>query len=155
MGPDMFMQTPERPKNMRKLLDMIKQAMQDERHDNKKYRMLMDMTDNRDIRDNFRIASEDEAKHYRMFQSIYHDLTGEEIEVPVPKVELEPRFIDNIKTSINGELGAVEMYRDIRSMLNSKRHRDMLFEIITDEQEHATRHVWSYAIESSRQQAGR
>lgn len=146
MSPDMYMQAPDRPKNMRKLLDLIKEAMHDERHDNKKYRMLMEMTDNRDVRENFRFAMEDEAKHYRMFQEIYEDLTGEEIEIPVPKVELESRMLDNLKTSINGELGAVEMYRDIRSMLNSKKHRDMLYEIITDEQEHATRFVWSYAI---------
>jgi rubrerythrin len=132
--------------NMRKLLDMIKKAMHDEKHDNKKYRMMMDMTDNKDVRDNIRHAYEDEAKHYRMFQEIYRDLTGEEIEIPTPKVELSDRFIDNIKSSIQGELGAVELYRDIRSMLNTKRHRDMLFEIITDEQEHAARFIYSYAI---------
>lgn len=146
MSPDKYMESPDKPKNMRRLLELIKEAMQDERHDNRKYRMMQDMTDNRDIKENLRFAMEDEGKHYRMFQDIYEDLTGEEIEIPVPKVDLEPRFIDNIKTSINGELGAVEMYRDIRAMLISKRHRDMLYEIITDEQEHATRFVWSYAI---------
>lgn len=146
MSPDKYMEGPDRPKNMRRLLELIKEAMHDERHDNRKYRMMQDMTDNKDIKENLRFAMEDEGKHYRMFQDIYEDLTGEEIEVPVPKVDLEPRFIDNIKTSINGELGAVEMYRDIRAMLVSKKHRDMLYEIITDEQEHATRFVWSYAI---------
>ncbi len=146
MNPDMYMQIPDEPKNIRRLLDLIKDAMKDERHDNKKYRMMQDMTDNRDVKENLRFAFEDEGKHYRMFQSIYEDLTGEEIEIPTPKVDLEPRFIDNIKTSINGELSAVEMYRDIRAMLSSKKHRDMLYEIITDEQEHATRFVWSYAI---------
>ncbi|MGB7605771.1 MAG: ferritin-like domain-containing protein [Lutisporaceae bacterium] len=146
MSPDMYMQNPEGSKNIRKLLDLIKEAMRDERHDYKKYRMMQDMTDNRDIKENLRFAYEDEGKHYRMFQSIYEDLTREEIEIPTPKVELEPRFIDNIKTSINGELAAVEMYRGIRAMLCSKKHRDMLYEIITDEQEHATRFVWSYAI---------
>jgi len=38
------------------------------------------------------------------------------------------------------------MYRDIRAMLTSKKHRDMLYEIITDEQEHATRFVYIYAM---------
>lgn len=137
MGPDMYKQ---------KLLDMIKEAMKDERHDHKKYKMMMEMTDNKEIRENIRFAYEDEAKHYRMFQEIYEDLAGEEIDIPVPKVEVADRLIDNVKSSIQGELAAVEFYRDIRSMLTSKKHRDMLFEIITDEQEHATRFVYIYAM---------
>lgn len=144
MSPEMMMNANNQ--HMRKLLDLIKEAMRDERHDNKKYKMMMDMTDNKEIKDNIRFAYEDEAKHYRMFQEIYHDLTGQEIEIPVPKVELSDRFIDNVKSSIQGELAAVELYREIRSMLNSKKHRDMLYEIITDEQEHATRFVYIYAM---------
>ncbi len=137
MGTDMYMP---------KLLDMIKEAMKDERHDHKKYKMMMEMTDNKEIKENIRFAYEDEAKHYRMFQEIYEDLTGEEIEIPVPKVEVADRLVDNVKSSIQGELAAVEFYRSIRAMLTSKKHRDMLYEIITDEQEHATRFVYIYAM---------
>lgn len=145
MRSDMYMMNINK-QHMSKLLDMIKEAMQDERHDNKKYKMMMEMTENKEIKENIRHAYEDEAKHYRMFQEIYHDLTGEEIDVPVPKVELADRFIDNVKSSIQGELAAVELYRDIRAMLTSKKHRDMLYEIITDEQEHATRFVYIYSM---------
>ncbi len=145
MSPDMYMMNPKK-RPMKKLLDMIKEAMKDERHDNKKYKMMMEMTENREIRDNIKFAYEDEAKHYRMFQEIYEDLTGEEIEIPVPKVELADRFIDNIKSSIQGELDAVELYRQIRALLSSKKHRDMLYEIITDEQEHAMRFIYLYSM---------
>ena len=145
MNPNMYMMQPVK-QPMMKLLDMIKEAMLDERSDNKKYKMMMEMTENREIRDNIKFAYEDEAKHYRMFQDIYEDLTGEDIEIPVPKVELADRFVDNVKSSIQGELQAVELYRGIRAMLTTKRHRDMLFEIITDEQEHATRFVYIYAM---------
>lgn len=145
MGPDMYMMNPKQ-QNMRKLLDLITDAMRDEKHDNKKYKKMMDMTENKEIRENILHAQEDEAKHYRMFQEIYENLSGEDIEVPTPKVELADRFVDNVKSSIQGELEAVEMYRDIRAMLTSKKHRDMLYEIITDEQEHATRFVYIYAM---------
>ena len=141
----MYMMQPHKQPS-RKLLDMIKEAMKDERHDNKKYRTMSEMTENKEIRENIRFAYEDEAKHYRMFQDIYEDLTGEEIEIPVPKVELAERFVDNVKSSIQGELKAVELYRDIRAMLSTKKHRDMLFEIITDEQEHAARFIYIYAM---------
>jgi rubrerythrin len=145
MNPEMYMMKPTK-QPMRKLLDMIKESMKDERHDNKKYKMMLDMTENKEIRENIRHAYEDEAKHYRMFQEIYGDLTGEDIEIPIPKVDLADRFVDNVKSSIQGELEAVELYRDIRAMLNTKKHRDMLYEIITDEQEHATRFVYIYAM---------
>lgn len=41
---------------------------------------------------------------------------------------------------------AVEMYRTIRAMLPTREMRDILYEIITDEQEHATRFVYLYSI---------
>lgn len=129
-----------------KLLELIREAMKDEKHDFKKYKMMMDMTDNKEVISQINFAHLDEGKHYRMFQKIYADLTGREIEVPMPEVEHYNRLIDAVKTSINGELEAVELYRQIRSMLESKKHRDMLYEIITDEQEHATRFVYVFSI---------
>ncbi len=129
-----------------KLLDLIKEAMKDERHDRAKYKIMVDTAPSREIADQVRFAYEDEGKHYKMFQSIYEDLTGRIIEIPLPQVEKYDNYMDAVKSSINGELEAVEMYRDIRSMLNFKKHRDMLFEIITDEQEHATRFVYVFSM---------
>lgn len=129
-----------------KLLDLLREAMKGERHDYLKYKMMMEAAPSREIADQVRFAHEDEGKHYRMFQKIYRDLTGRTIEIPIPQVEKYENYIDAVKSSINGELEAVELYRDIRSMLNSKKHRDMLFEIITDEQEHATRFVYVFSM---------
>lgn len=130
----------------KRLLDLIKDAMQDEKHDYKKYKMMMDMTDNKEINAQINHAYEDEGKHYKMFQKLYEELTGRKVEIPPPEVERYSRLVDAVKSSVDGELEAVEMYRQIRSMLNGKRHRDMLYEIITDEQEHATRFTYLYAM---------
>jgi rubrerythrin len=129
-----------------KLQGLIREAMKDERHDRVKYNNMMGMTDNKEIIDQIKYAYDDEGKHYRMFQNIYEDLTGKEIDIPVPEVEGYHQLVDAVKTSINGELGAVELYREIRSMLQSKRHRDMMYEIITDEQEHGSRFIYIYAM---------
>lgn len=129
------------------LLDLIKEAMKDERHDHEKYRRMMDMTRDEKIKKQIRYAYEDEGKHYKMFQQIYMELTGQMIEIPEPKVEKYDRLKDAIESSINGELEAVELYRKIKAMLPTMRMRDMLYEIITDEQEHATRFVYLYAME--------
>jgi rubrerythrin len=129
-----------------KLLDLIIEAMKDERHDRRKYALMMGMTNSALIRNQIRFAYVDEGIHYRMFRRIYFELTGKWIDVVRPPVNLAPTLIENVKTSIDGELGAVEMYRQIRAMLSSNSMRDRLFRIITDEQEHATRFVYIYAI---------
>jgi len=130
----------------RKLLQLLKEAMLDEKKDYRKYRSMAEMTDNREIIEQIRFAYEDEAKHYEMFQEIYEEITGRDIQIKAPEQENPDRFIDAVKSSINGELEAVELYRDIRAMFKGKKHRDMLYEIITDEQEHATRFVYLYSM---------
>ncbi|HYE08617.1 MAG TPA: ferritin-like domain-containing protein [Patescibacteria group bacterium] len=130
----------------RKLLDLLKEAMTDEKKDHKKYSKMMEMTDNKEILDQIHHAYEDEAKHYEMFQEIYGELTGRDIQILCPEQDQQNRLIDAVKTSINGELVAVEFYREIRAMLRGKKYRNMLFEIITDEQEHATRFVYLYSM---------
>ncbi len=130
----------------RKLPDLLKEAMLDEKKDHRKYRMMMDMTDNKEVIEQIRFAYEDEAKHYEMFQEIYEEITGKSIQITAPEQDKYNRLIDAVKSSINGELEAVELYRDIRAMLRGKNHRDMLYEIITDEQEHATRFVYLYSM---------
>jgi rubrerythrin len=107
----------------------------------------MDMTKSDKIRKQIEFAFNDEGKHYKMFQQIYYTLTGQYIDIPMQEPQKNEKFIELIESSINGELEAVELYRKIRSMLPNTQLRDMLFEIITDEQEHATRFVYLYSME--------
>lgn len=128
------------------VLDLILEAMKDERHDRVKYKKMMELAKSDKVRKQIEFAYNDEGKHYQMFKHIYYMLTGKDIDVPIPKVEKIDYLLPAIETSINGELGAVELYRKIMSMLPTIHMRDMLFEIITDEQEHATRFVYLYSM---------
>jgi len=130
----------------RKLLDLLREAMLDESMDHRKYRLMMEMTDNREIIEQIQHAYEDEAKHYDMFQEIYEELTGSDVKILSPEQEYQNRLIDAVKSSINAELEAIELYREIRTMLRGKKYRNMMFEIITDEQEHATRLIYLYSM---------
>jgi len=128
------------------LLDLIIEAMKDERYDAKKYCKMLKMTHNPTIREQIRFAFEDETIHYKLFRRLYFELTGKHINIATPPVKLAKTLIANVKTSIDGELAAVELYRKIYTMLSKTSQRDVLFRIITDEQEHATRFVYVYAI---------
>jgi rubrerythrin len=130
----------------RKLLDLLREAMSDESKDLRKYRMMMEMTDNQEIIEQIQHAYEDETKHYDMFQEIYEELSGSDIKILSPEQEHQNKLIDAVKSSINTELEAVELYREIRTMLHGKKYRNMMFEIISDEQEHATRLVYLYSM---------
>lgn len=81
-----------------------------------------------------------------MFQRILFALTGRVADIPTPEVEHYDKLIDAVETSIDGELEAVQLYRKIKALVPAKEMRDLLYEIITDEQEHATRFVYIYAI---------
>lgn len=128
------------------VLDLIIEGMKDERYDRLKYKMMMDMAKTEKEREQIRYAYEDEGKHYKMFQYIYYQLTGDQIDIPLPEVKEYDKMRDAIEDSINGELAAVELYRKIQSLLPTIGLRDMLFEIITDEQEHATRFTYLYSL---------
>jgi rubrerythrin len=129
------------------LLNLIIEAMKDERADRAKYKTMIDMSKSDKVRKQIEFAFNDEGKHYKMFQQIYYILTGQYMDIPMPEPKKSEKFIEAIESSINGELEAVELYRKIRSMLANTQLRDMLFEIITDEQEHATRFVYLYSME--------
>lgn len=130
----------------KKFIDLLIDAMKDERYDRIKYKNMMEMTKNEKIKEQLAFAYEDEGKHYKMFQYIFYQFTGKEIDIPIPEVEEYDELVDAVEASINGELEAVEMYRKIQSMLPTIGLRDMLFEIITDEQEHATRLTYVFSI---------
>lgn len=130
----------------KKLIDMILEAMRDELSDRAKYKMLMDMARDPKVKRQINFAYEDEGKHYKMFQQILLRLTGKMTDIPVPEIKKPASLIEGVESSIDGELEAVELYRDILAMLPNKQMRDMLYEIITDEQEHAVRFTYLYSI---------
>lgn len=53
-------------------------------------------------------------------------------------------YIEGIKKSKLGELAAVEKYRDIIAGIPDRYHRDMVFEILTDELKHS--HKYDYIL---------
>lgn len=136
-----------KPFRAKSLEDLIVEAMKGERHDRVKYQMMMQMTNNPMVRKQIEFAYDDEIKHYEMFQKIYYELTGEKIDIPLPtNVEKYNTLMEAVQSSIEGENEAVDLYREIYSMLINKHMRDNLFEIITDEQEHFGRFIYLYSM---------
>ena len=124
-------------------LILILEALGDETHDRMFYQYLLQVAPNREQSDIIKSIRDDEIKHFKMFRMIYEEIT---CEPPIAKQKQdfqEPEsYCAGIQEAIFGELGAVETYRKIMFGLRSQRHRDMLFEIISDELKHSVK--WNF-----------
>lgn len=133
--------------NFYSLVEKIIEAMQAERHDRVKYKTMMEMTADPEIRKQIEFAYDDEIKHYEMFKQMYRQLTGQELDLPIPTdIEQYNSLMEAVQSSIEGENEAVDLYREIYALLTDMQMRDKVFEIITDEQEHFGRFIYLYSM---------
>jgi rubrerythrin len=129
------------------LNNLLIKAMKDERHDRVKYKKMMEMTDDPMVKKQIKFAYDDEGKHYKMFNQMYEKLTGRHVDIPLPSnIEKYDTLMEAVQSSIEGENDAVDFYREIYALMTNKQMRDKVFEIITDEQEHAARFIYLYAM---------
>lgn len=120
------------------IIEMINDAVSDEKIDSKFYSDLSDMLDDEDDKELLSQMSLDENKHYNMFKDIYEHITDSEYNDEEPEyIELSDNISDNLKSAFVGELTAVEKYRPILFTLEEPLFKNYLYEIITDEQKHS------------------
>jgi rubrerythrin len=94
---------------------------------------------------NIRHALDDERKHYRQLSHLYRYLTGKSSQVPIPSPPSIPCYQPGLIKAFEDELEAAELYRGMYLNALTMPIRDPLFEIMTDEMEHASRFSLLYA----------
>jgi rubrerythrin len=125
---------------------LLTEAMRDEKADSDYYSRLANMGISNDDNKLIYSISLDEKNHFKMLSQIYRELFGE----PVPDIAFEQKeVLDtpslNFEKSILSELEGAEFYKPIMfSFLNTK-IRDMIYDIITDEQGHAQKMNYLYS----------
>lgn len=134
------------PRMLNRSLCLILEALSDEASDRNFYQCLAKMAPDCEQREIITSIRDDEIKHFKMFRMIYQEITCAQ---PMPGQEQEfeepENYCAGIQKALFGELGAVELYRKIMFGLCSQRHRDMLFEIITDEIKHSGKFNFLYS----------
>jgi rubrerythrin len=130
------------------LLRLLEQAVAGETEDRIFYKELIDLAPTTADKEIIAEIRDDELSHFKQFRLIYHDLTGKEISQPVePTTEEQPQsYMANLRKALFGEIAAVKKYRLIRSLLSTKAHRDILFDIITDELTHMGKYNYLITI---------
>lgn len=119
------------------IADLYK-AIGDEAEAAEFYTMLMKCAPNDFARDQIKHARDDERKHYGQLSRLYWCLTGRRPMIPKPRVE-KVSYKKGLRIALDDELEAAEHYRSMLLATGNFGIRDLLFEIMTDEMEHATR----------------
>lgn len=129
----------------KRALELIRKAVAGESADRKFYDYLISVAPTDKDKEIIASIRDDEIKHFKMFRKIYCELTGRYPE-PLGEEEFEKpdSYLDGIEKALFGELGAVEMYRQIYFGMPTRKYRDMLFEIITDEMKHSSKYNFLY-----------
>ncbi len=122
--------------------DMLIDAVKDEAHDYAKYMAISKKIENPTDAETVKSIAYDEYKHKRIFEEIFKALTGtyptaETTNAATDTGEDELTMLETLTNSFFGELEAVEMYREIMSAFANNNIRELVFEVITDEQTHA------------------
>jgi len=115
---------------------MLETAMSAEAAANDFYMGLASIAPKPEYRETLEAIAADERKHLQSFRALYCQLTCTYPHVQ-PAVETAPNFAAGIAMAINDELEAYEMYRDMLLMVCQQEIRDVMFEAMTDEMEHA------------------
>ncbi|MBB6216577.1 rubrerythrin [Anaerosolibacter carboniphilus] len=139
--PYMGCMLPTSYKTLTEALALVKDAAQGEREDELFYDYLISVAPTKEEKDIIATIRDDERKHNKMFRQIYRYFTGQEIP-PAKDEEFEKpnSYIYGVTKALFGELAAMERYRIIRAGMPDRYHRDMVFEILTDEMKHADKY---------------
>ncbi len=124
----------------RYILEMIKEAIRDERADGRFYDNIANMLTDENDKKIMHKLHHDENKHEKIFMEIFEMITGEkpdESQLEADDKPVSDDMTENFENSIFDEISAVEFYRKLYFVFLNQEIRDALFEILTDEQNHA------------------
>ena len=143
-----------------KIIQMLLMAMKNELEDKNYYNALSKKINNKQDAEIINQIGLDEQKHYKYLYDIYkkiisswdnsnYDLDQENLLINLEKdlndPELNNNILEDFTNSMLDELDTVEFYRRLLFLFLDLQIRDMLYEIITDEQAHAIKFSYLFS----------
>lgn len=126
-------------------LELFIDGIKEKAEDSKYYLNLSEIATSPTDKEILRQISLDIYKHLKIFEEIYFRLTGNmPPETEVMPVEVGENLLKEYEKAMFNELSNAEFTRKILFVFNDMEIRDMLYEIITDEQSNATKFLYLY-----------
>ncbi|ACL75525.1 ferritin family protein [Ruminiclostridium cellulolyticum] len=138
MGLDM-MQQEHIDVDMAEALELIRQQIKGEMQDRLFYQYLLDNVPTLLDKEIIEEVRDNEKKHAKIFRQLYFELTGKTIQ-PDENVSFEkPKtYCEGLRGALMGETSAIKKHRRILAAMKSRKHINMMVEIITDELRHGS-----------------
>lgn len=127
------------------LFNLILIAMNNNRFTSQKYRLIMDMTKDKNIKNTIQYAYDNELKHYRLFKQILRELTDQSIDIPSPNIRINTSITETIEECIDKEQEELKLYQKIISLISSEQIKTFLRDMITDKQRNTASLNFLYA----------
>lgn len=129
-----------------KILTMLDEAITDEMKGYEYYKRLQPMFDDTKDKETMRHISLDEMKHRKILEDLYQKISGTEAPTfKVDDISISRNLLVELAKSIMNEYDDSEFYRKLYFMLQNPEYRDMILEIMTDEQNHAGKLNYLYS----------
>ncbi|GIM46868.1 hypothetical protein DNHGIG_24170 [Collibacillus ludicampi] len=131
-------------KNNERFLSLLNESIRDERMAQQFYGELFQFAITPFERSMIQHAFVDERKHEQMLLQVYRNLEGRDPELPHVRAPEVREFTEGVKKAFLDELEAQETYREMMLLVSGEAYalRDYLFEIWSDEVEHAQRFTY-------------
>ncbi|WP_240343899.1 ferritin-like domain-containing protein [Paenibacillus sp. SYP-B3998] len=128
-------------------LALINEAVQGERNDELFYDELIKLAPNPEQASILTSIRDDERGHNLMFRGMYKEMTGHEITgISNEQYQRVESYSAGLQRALQGELSAVEKYRQIWFGLPVGIYRDTVFGIILDELKHASKYNYLFTL---------
>ncbi len=130
----------------KEILSMIEESLSGELHDHEYYRQLHALFDDANDKEIIRRLSLDELKHKKLLEELYKKISGKEPAIPkIEEIKISRNLLAELSKSINNEYMVSDFYKKLYLMLKEPQYRDIIFEIMMDENNHAGKLTYLYA----------
>ncbi len=105
--------------------------------ESKKYAKIITICQEPEFINNLRKIHITKDKHYNMLKECYSSIIKKELEIKDKDYELIGNFKNNLRLIYNNSIQNIDIYREMYFILNGngyEKEREMLFEILLDEQ---------------------
>lgn len=125
--------------------ELIQDAVNKEYANRDFYNNLSDLSTDIDDKKILKDISMDEEKHAKILKELYYIINSSYPDLSKAEIYIDNDLTENICSAIMDETKAVEGYRAILFALESQNVKDMIMEIIFDEQNHAAKLNYLYS----------
>ena len=124
--------------------ELLLHAMQGELDAISFYQQLMKMTSDQQDISLITDIHNDEVKHFKLFHNLYRQLYGVDAPTIRPREPNIVSFREGVKQAILDELESYELYYEIYLSSTNPTVRNIFFEAMADENEHAAKFNFMY-----------